>query len=237
MFDLIVINIGCLSCACGTEKKNENDGYSHHRPPLARTRGHFAAKREHFFRSVHNRIECNQRKHTAGFSFLDAVGVVATQITGSAGAGVVDLFHIERTALPDDFGGEIDLVVGWANAWTELHDHVRGIAAEAFIHLSDRVCDNAKLGAFAAGMNDANRRCCWIDDVNCATVGDVNAERDAALIRNKAVAAWEFAVHRAAATPINDYYFVSVNLLSGGQRPIPDSDCVTNFAMRGIEPL
>jgi hypothetical protein len=95
--------------------------------------------------------------------------------------------------LPDDFGCEIDLVMGWANTRAELHDHVRGIGPEAFNHLSDRVCDDAKLGAFAAGMHKANRRRCWIYDVNCATVCDVNAERDAALIGDNAIASGEFA--------------------------------------------
>ena len=95
-------------------------------------------------------IESNHGQHTAGFSFLGAVGVVATQITGSARAGVVDVLNAERATLPDDFGGEIDFVMGWANAGTELHDHALGIGAEAFNHLSDRVCDDAKLGAFAS---------------------------------------------------------------------------------------
>ena len=103
------------------------------------------------------------------------------------------MLNAERATLPDDFGGEIDLVMGWANTRAELHDHVRGIGAEAFNHLSDRVCDDAKLGAFASGMHKANRRRFWIYDVNCATVCDVNAERDAALIGDNAIARGEFA--------------------------------------------
>ena len=142
------------------------------------------------------RIESNHGQHAAGFSFFGAVGVVATQITGSARAGVVDVLNAERATLPDDFGRKIDLVMGWANAGTELHDHVRGIGAEAFNHLSDRVCDDAKLGAFASGMHKANRRRFWIYDVNCATVCDVNAERDAALIGDNAIARGEFAAGR-----------------------------------------
>ena len=101
------------------------------------------------------------------------------------------MLNAEHATLPDDFGGEIDFVVGWANAGAELHDHVRGIGAEAFNHLSDRVCDDAKLGAFASGMHKANRRRFWIYDVNCATVSDVNAERDAALIGDDAIARGE----------------------------------------------
>src|SRR5439155_14040322 len=119
-------------------------------------------------------------------------------ITGGACAGVVDVLNGEGAALPDDFGGEIDFVVRRPNARTELHDHVRGIGAEAFDHLSDRVCDDAKFGAFASGMHKANRRRFWIYDVNYATVSDVNAERDAALTGDNAIAAGEFAAINSA---------------------------------------
>jgi hypothetical protein len=174
--------------------------------------------------------------HTAGFSFLGAVGVVATQIRGSARAGVVDVLNADRATLPADFGGKIDFVVGWPNTRTKLHDHVRGMGAEAFNHLSDRICDDAELGSFASGMHKANRRCFWIHDVNCATVGDVNAERDTALIGDDAIATGKFAAHRAAATAIDHGDIVFVDLLSGEQRPVADVNCVANFAMRGIEP-
>ena len=62
------------------------------------------------------------------------------------------MLYAERLALPDYFGRKIDFVMGWANTGTELHDHVRGIGAEAFSHLSDRVWDDAKLGIFASGV-------------------------------------------------------------------------------------
>ena len=154
----------------------------------------------------------------------------------------MDVLNAERAALPDDFGGKIDFVMRRANAGTELHDHVRGIGAEAFNHLSDRVCDDAKLGAFASGMHKANRRRFWIYDVNCATVSDVNAERDAALIGDNAIAAGKFATINSAEdsgrySAINNGDFVSVDLFGGEQRPIPKAGCVANFAMCGIEPL
>jgi len=71
-----------------------------------------------------------------------------TQVTCRAGAGIVDLLYTECAALPDNFSGEIDFVVGWANAGAKLHYHVRRIRTEAFSHLPDGVCDDAKLGAF-----------------------------------------------------------------------------------------
>ena len=182
-------------------------------------------------------MQSKHGQHAAGFSFLGAIGVVATQITGSAPAGVVDVLNAERATLPDDFRSEIDLVVGWANTGTELNDHIRGIGAEAVNHLPDRVCDDAKLGAFASGMHKASRRCFWIYNVNCATVCDVNAKRDTALIGDNAIAAGEFAAHRAAATTINHGDVVSVDLFGGEQRPIAKAGRVANFAMCGVEPL
>ena len=39
------------------------------------------------------RVQSNHGQHPAGFSFFGAVGVVATQITGRARAGVVDVLN------------------------------------------------------------------------------------------------------------------------------------------------
>ena len=40
-------------------------------------------------------MQSNHGQHAAGFSFLGAVGVVATQLTGGARAGVVDVLNAE----------------------------------------------------------------------------------------------------------------------------------------------
>ena len=105
----------------------------------------------------------------------------------------MDFLDTDYAALPDDFASEIDFVVLWANAGTELHGHVRRFGAEAFTHLSDRVCDETELGAFASGMHEAYRRSFRIYNVSRAAVRDVNTERDAALIGDNAIAAGEFA--------------------------------------------
>ena len=100
----------------------------------------------------------------------------------------------------------------------------RGIGAEAFNHLSDRVCDDAKLGAFASGMHKANRRRFWIYDVNCATVRDVNAERDAALIGDNAIARGEFAAHEGRGVQRVDYSDLFpwiCSAVNSGQSPKP----------------
>ena len=181
-------------------------------------------------------------QHAAGFSFFGAIGVVATQITGSARAGGVDVLNAERATLPADFGRKIDLVKRWVNTRAELRDHVRRIGPEAFNHLSDRLCDDAKLGAFASGMHKANRRRFRIYDVHGATGSDVNAERDAAVSGEDAIARGEFATINSAEDSGRYSAFdhgdvVSVDLFGGEQRPIPKAGCVPNFAMCDVEPL
>ena len=147
------------------------------------------------------------------------------------------LFDTKRAALPDNFNGEVDFVLRRPNAGAELDDHVLGMRAETINHFLDRIRGDAELGAFATGMHKADRRRFWIDDVNRATVCDVNAERDTQLIGDDAVAAGEFAAHRAAATAIDRCYFVSMNLFRSEQRPIAHTDCVANFPMGDLEPL
>jgi len=103
--------------------------------------------------------------------------------------------------------------------------------------LSDRVSNDAKLGAVAPRMHKADGRRFRIDDVNGATVSDVNAERNTALIGDNAVAPREFAARRAAATTIDRGDLVSVDLFRGKQRPIAESGRIANFSMSAVKPL
>src|SRR5207253_8916643 len=104
-----------------------------------------------------------------------------------------------------------------------------------FAHLLDRFRNNSPLGAFLAGMDEANRRHFWIDNVNRAAIGHVNAERDPFLIRDEAVAAGEFFI--ASDGLIDRRNFVAVNLLRSKKWPISDSNFAPHFAVNGIEPL
>jgi hypothetical protein len=151
---------------------------------------------------------------------------------------VVNFVHIKCAALPDNFRSEIDFVMWRANAGAELHEHVRGIGSEAINHLFDCVGNDAELGAFATGMNQTDSRRFWIDNVNRAAVGDVNAEHDTALIGDDAIAAREkFVIAADTACSIDNCDFVSMNLLGGEYGPIADADCIPNFPVRCIEPL
>jgi len=152
------------------------------------------------------------------------------------------VLNAERATLPDDLGSEIDFIVRRPNAGSELHGHVRRLGAEAFNHLSDRVCDDTELGAFASGMHQAYRRSFRIYNVKRAAVRDVNAERDAAFIGDNAIAAWKFAAINSAAdsrrySGTDKFDFISMNLLRCEQRPVTKAGCVANFPMCGIEAL
>src|SRR4051812_34329349 len=158
-------------------------------------------------------------------------------MTCCADAGVVDFMNTERAALPDDISSEIDFVVRRANARTELHNQVRGIGPEAINHLSDRVRDDPELGTFASGMHKADSSGFRIYDVNRATIGDVNAECDTYLVGDDTVARSEFAAHSGSVTAIDHGNVVPVDLLSGEQRPIADTDRLANLSMGAVESL
>ena len=82
-------------------------------------------------------------------------------------------------------------------------------------------------------MNEPHCRRLWIDKIDCATVGDMNAERDPALICNETIASGEMFVGLDRC--IDNCNLVPVNLLSGEQRPIADADSATNFAMSRLK--
>ena len=82
-------------------------------------------------------------------------------------------------------------------------------------------------------MDEADGGRYWIDNVNRAAIGHVNAERDAALIGDETVAAGEFFVRRWR--KIDNRNFVAVDLFGGKQRPIAHSDFAADLEMRGVE--
>ncbi len=82
-------------------------------------------------------------------------------------------------------------------------------------------------------MNEPDRGRIWIDKINCATVGDMNAERDPSLICDETIAPGEMFARLDRS--IDNCNLVPVNLLSREQRPIADADCATNFAMSCIK--
>src|SRR4029453_17006089 len=78
---------------------------------LTRIRRTFVIKGEHFLLVRNRRIEGKQCQHATGFSLFRALGVITMEVTGSAHAAVVNFEHALCSALFDNFGREIDLVM------------------------------------------------------------------------------------------------------------------------------
>src|SRR5258708_38973570 len=97
------------------------------------------------------------------------------------------------------------------NAWTELDNQVGRVRTKIFPHLLNRFRGNRQLSSFFSGMDKAHRRRFWIDNVDRAAVGDVNSERDFALVCNQPVATREFPV--ALDRKIDNGDFVPANSL------------------------
>ena len=104
-----------------------------------------------------------------------------------------------------------------------------------FAHLIDRLRCDCLLGPFFAGVNQPDGRRFGIDNVNCAAIGNMNAERDPSLIRDHPVAAGEFLIIRNRLC--NNRDFVPVNLLRGKQRPVCHSNFAPSFAMNDLQRL
>src|ERR1700741_5343200 len=86
-------------------------------------------------------------------------------------------------------------------------------------------------------MNQTDSRCFWIDQVNRAAVGDINAQHHPTLIGNKSVAGGEFTGSRAMTTAIDNCDLVPMNLLGRKYGPIDDAYSIPNFPVRCIKPL
>ena len=157
------------------------------------------------------------------------------QIASCAHGAVVDFPHALVATLLDNFRREIDLVMRRTNAGTELHDQIARLRSELLDHLGDCIRNDAKLCALAAGMDETDGWRIWIDNVNSAAVSDMNAERDTRLICNEAVAAGEMLI--LVNRSIDNCDLVAMNLFGGKQRPIADSNRVSNFPMHCVESL
>jgi hypothetical protein len=83
-------------------------------------------------------------------------------------------------------------------------------------------------------MDQANSGRVWIDNVNRAAIGDVNAEREFALIGDEAVVTAEFLV--TILGTIDKSYPVAVDLFGRDERPIAHSQRMAHFAMDRVEP-
>jgi len=82
-------------------------------------------------------------------------------------------------------------------------------------------------------MHQTDGRRFWVDNINRATISDVNAECESVLICNNAVAACKLFV--GGNWSIDDSNLVAVNLFIRQQRPICDADAAPDFVMNVLE--
>ena len=82
-------------------------------------------------------------------------------------------------------------------------------------------------------MHQPDRAEALIDQINRAAIGNVNAEANAALICDQAIATFEAFVLRHCAVDKSDA--ISVNLLRGNKRSGAESMLSSNFPMNAIE--
>lgn len=134
-----------------------------------------------------------------------------------ADAAVVNFVYALRAALFDDFRGKIGFVMRRTNAGTELYDQVGRLRSQPCAHVRDRICDDTKLGPFAPGMDEADGQRFWIDNINRATIGYMNAEQSVFLVCDDSVATGK--LFARFNWPIDNRNFVSVNLLRGQEWP------------------
>jgi hypothetical protein len=83
-------------------------------------------------------------------------------------------------------------------------------------------------------MRQTNRWSLWIDNVNCAAIGDVDTEHNASLVRDDSIATDKFFVRLNCVIDNRD--FVRVNLLDGYERPIRETDLVSKPSMFNVQP-
>jgi hypothetical protein len=124
--------------------------------------------------------------------------------------------------------------MGRPNAWTQLHNQFRRIRPEMLAHLLDRVRNDRVLGPLLARMHQADHRLFWIDKINGAAIGNVNAKRDLSQIRYDSIATGEFFVARHR--KIDNRDLVAMDLLRSQERPIGHSNLASDLPMNTVEP-
>ena len=67
-------------------------------------------------------LKRQEREHATSPPFLGAIGIIAVQVARGADSRIIHRRNAEITALAHDLRSEIDFIMRWSNAGTEL-DH------------------------------------------------------------------------------------------------------------------
>ena len=177
--------------------------------------------------------QSKKREHPTGPAFLGAIGIVSGGIARGTNSAIVDRSDAEITALPDDFGREINFIMWRPNARAEECHKVGGARTKPRHHRPDCIRDNAELGSLLPRMDKSDGALLRIDKVERATIRDVNTETDAGLIGHEAIAILETFVLRDRRIDRCD--LTAMNLLSGDERHRCDTMFAPDLAMNPIE--
>ena len=172
-------------------------------------------------------------EHPAGAAFFGAIRIVAAEIAGGAHAGIVHCRNAEIATLPDNLRGKIDFVMRRANAGAELNHKIGRARTKLRCHRHDRIRNHAQLRPFLARVDESNGAANRIDQKCRATIGDVNAETNPALVGDQPVALLE--TFAFADLRINDTDLFSMNLPGRNERHAGQTMFVTDFPMDLIE--
>src|SRR6266850_940596 len=94
--------------------------------------------------------------------------------------------------------------------------------------------DNTELRSFFSRMHQTYRNANRVDEIDSATVCDINAEANAGLICNQAITTVETLVPHDR--PIDHTDTLSVHLLRSDERCAADSVCLSDFTMNAVQP-
>ena len=117
-----------------------------------------------------------------------SVGVIFFEIRAGATCAVVDFTDSCLGNLGADFGGEVDFVVRWADAWGDLHDEVLRIGSGGRAERSDGFWNDAKLRSLAPGVCESDAPAVTVCDIDGGAVRHIDAEAEVAFRGNKSIA-------------------------------------------------
>ncbi len=109
-------------------------------------------------------------------------------IASGADVAIGHVFNAGVATLSDDLGREIDFVMRWPDARTQLHNQVGRFGVEALLHRSDRLRNDSELRSFFSGMHQADGFANRIEKKYGAAIRDIDSETNIALVGHKPVA-------------------------------------------------
>ena len=178
-------------------------------------------------------LQGEQRKHAAGPPFLGAIRIIMLKITGGADAAIVNFFDTGIAALPDNFRGEINLVMRRPNARAQLRNQITGSNSKLLTHRRDRVPNDSQGSSFLARMNQTNRPGISVNQIDRAAIGHIDSEADIALVRNQSITAFKTFV--TGGHKIDHRDLIAMDLACRDKFSPTQSQHTSRFAMNLIE--